>query len=121
MVTNNQRTSEYTDDEDRDPWGRAYDNWHEEFGDEDPYAADDEEKSHPDEVSGSAYEYDDEGAYNPAAGAQSREAALKAGRCGAKLKRSEERYGELRYCTRLPVAVFVDGGSYRCYEHREDE
>lgn len=109
----------YRDRVDLDDWERQYDDWHGEYGDEDPYAGDDDEKPRPDDVPPSDYEDDDAGTYNPAAGAQSQEAALRAGRCGARLKRSQERYGEPRFCTRLPEAVFVGGGSERCYEHKD--
>jgi len=107
-----------TDDEDE--FYRVYDNWQEVYGDKDPYAGDEESKPHPDEVPSTEYEYDEDGAYNPAAGAQDRDAALDAGRCGAELHRFDERYGEPRFCTRVPEAVFVSGGSGRCYIHRED-
>lgn len=103
-----------------DDWEREYDDWHEAFGDKDPYAGDDEEKPRPDDVPSTHYERDEHGGYNPAAGAQSQEATLEAGRCGAKLEHSEARYGEPRFCTRVPEAVFVDGGSSRCYEHKEN-
>jgi hypothetical protein len=46
-----------------------------------------------------------------------RQAALDAGRCGEQLEHSLERYGEPRYCTRIPVASFSDGGSPRCHDH----
>jgi len=110
----------YREREELDAWERQYDDWHERYGDEDPYAGDDEEKPHPDEVPPSEYAHDEDGAYNPAAGAQSQEAALNAGRCAAPLKHAEERYGEPRFCTRLPEAVFVDGGSDRCYQHKDE-
>jgi len=108
-----------TTDDENDEFYRVYDNWQEVYGGKDPYAGDEESKPHPDEVPSTEYEYDEDGAYNPAAGAQDQDAALRAGRCGAGLRRSEERYGEPRYCTRLPESVFVDGGSGRCYVHKE--
>lgn len=100
---------------------RDFENWGEKHGDKSPYAGDDEEKRRPDEVPPDEYERDEEAGYNPAAGAQSREAALRAGRCAEPLDRWEERYGEPRYCTRLPEAVFFDGGSERCQRHKENQ
>jgi hypothetical protein len=118
-VDHDQEAPPSTDD-DPDEFARVYDNWQERYGDEDPYEGDDDAKPHPDEIPASAYEHDEDGGYNPAAGAQDQNAARAAGRCSAQLHRSEERYGEPRYCTRLPEAVFVRGGSDRCYVHKSE-
>lgn len=40
------------------------------------------------------------------------------GRCGAPLTDYERRYGEIRYCTQMPVSKFVDGGSDYCKTHK---
>lgn len=39
-------------------------------------------------------------------------------RCGWTLKYTQERYGQMRYCTGLPEKRFVDGGSERCKHHK---
>lgn len=104
-------------DDKYDDWAAAYENWSEAFSDEDPYAED--EKPRPDETPASEYCDDEHGTYNPNGGAQSRDAALAAGRCAALLPHWKERYGEPRFCTRLPEAVFVQNGSKRCYEHKD--
>jgi hypothetical protein len=42
-------------------------------------------------------------------------------RCNALLDAWEDRYGEARYCMRLPVNRFVDGGSKYCKVHKSRE
>lgn len=90
--------------------------WSEKYGDIDPYAEDDKPK--PDETPQSEYEEDEHGEYKPSAGAQSREQVRKAGRCGAVLKYWRSRYGERRYCTRLPENLFIKDGSPYCRTHK---
>lgn len=43
------------------------------------------------------------------------------GRCGWPVKHTMDRYGETRYCGRLPENKFVDGGSHYCKMHKSAE
>lgn len=43
------------------------------------------------------------------------------GRCGWVLRYTMDRYGETRYCTRLPECKFVDDGSKYCRTHKSAE
>jgi hypothetical protein len=108
-----------TTDNTHDERQRRLENWSEHFEGIDPHEIDSSDKRDPDSVPPSEYCHDNDGGYNAAAGVTDRGAALQAGRCGAVLTNWPERYGEKRYCTRLPVASFVEGGSQYCYEHRE--
>lgn len=116
-------TTHNTEDsgDDIDKRQRKLENWGKHYEEVDPHELDTSNKLHPDDIPTSQYEYDDDGAYNPAAGVTDRDAALEAGRCGTKLTNAEQRYGEPRYCTRLPIATFTKGGDQVCYEHRDSK
>lgn len=116
MSTTTTEADETVESEELDRQQKLED-WSRHFGDTDPYELDDSEKRDPSDIRPVDYERDEHGSYNPAAGVTDRQAALDAGRCGAQLEHSLERYGEPRYCTRIPVASFSDGGSPRCHDH----
>jgi len=81
---------------------------------DDPDCPYDPDEHHPDEWTGE-YEADSNGReYNPYSGSKT----PSDGRCNALLTNWEERYGDPRYCTQLPMETFVEDGSEFCSTHR---
>lgn len=71
----------------------------------------------PNNLPGHTYEKDEYGEYDVDAGS----ATPTEDRCNAVLKHTMSRYGETRYCTRLPENCFIEGGSYFCRTHKSHE
>lgn len=93
---------------------KDYEKWTEELDEIDPF--EDDEKPPPSEKD---YAYCSRGnQYNQNAGSQS----FTKGRCNALLVSWEDRYGEPRYCTRIPEKYYkCDGNSDFCKKHKGRE
>lgn len=77
----------------------------------------DADEHHPDDWSGEFELDNNDREYNPYQGS----VTPTEGRCNAPLDNWDERYGETRYCMRLPMSTFVSDGSDFCKVHKGRE